>query len=102
MDVINMKYKSVDSSSIGVLHRKKSVIMFCSTKRVISNYFKDISWKKTSARSLFYCKLYMNSEYSFTNTHLASVYHFQYAVIHDHLCIVGKFEISILAFAPLP
>jgi hypothetical protein len=66
--------------------------------------FKDIQLEdKPLFDRYFNAKLYMNSEYSFTNTFIWRLsYHFQYAVIHDHLCIVGKYRNQYpFAFAPL-
>ena len=56
--------------------------------------FKDIQLEdKPLLIVILFFKLYMNSEYSFTNTFIWRLsYHFQYAVIHDHLCIVGKYR----------
>jgi hypothetical protein len=56
--------------------------------------FKDIELiDKPLFDSYFQAKPYENSEFSFTNIFIWRLsYHFKYAVIHDHLCIIEKFR----------
>ena len=66
--------------------------------------FKDI---KLSDKPLFdrylQAKPYENSEFSFTNLFIWRLsYHFKYAIINDHLCIIEKFrDLYPSIFAPL-
>ncbi|HHY81135.1 MAG TPA: DUF2156 domain-containing protein [Clostridiales bacterium] len=66
--------------------------------------FKDIQLEdKTIFDSYFEARPYENSEFTFTNLFIWRLsYNFQYAIIHDHLCILGKYRnLYPCAFTPL-
>ncbi len=56
--------------------------------------FKDITLEdKPIIDSYFSAKHYENSEYTFTNLFMwAPHYYFKYAIINDHLCILGSYR----------
>ena len=67
-------------------------------------FFKDIELKdKLLIDQYFQARPYENSEFTFTNLFIwRHSYHFQYAIIQDHLCIMGKYRnLYPFIFSPL-
>lgn len=65
--------------------------------------FKEISLEDKAIIDSYFCaKNYENSEYTFTNLFMwAPHYNFKYAIIKDHLCIIGSYRnLYPFAFSP--
>ncbi len=66
--------------------------------------FKNIQLEDRQLFNLYFsAKPYENSEFNFTNLFIWRLsYHFQFAIIHDHLCIIAKYRDRYpCAFSPL-